>query len=100
MQIMKNKLFRLCLTAFASVMVLSCGTEEKVYTISSPGNTNELVFKLTEKGEPQYSFSSNGKTVIEPSLMGFEFQEANKMTDGFEVVNTEEKSVDENWDQP
>lgn len=100
MHIMKNKLYRLCLTAVASVLVFSCGTEEKVYTIASPGNNNELVFKLTETGQPEYSFSFNGKKVIEPSLMGFEFQDTDKMTEGFEVVNTEQNKVKQSWEQP
>ena len=73
---------------------------QKDYKVKSPGKKNELVFNLTQSGEPQYRFSSNGKSVIEPSLLGFEFQEIKKMTDGFKVVKAEEKTVDNVWEQP
>ncbi|WP_276381369.1 glycoside hydrolase family 97 protein [Flavobacterium sp. H4147] len=96
---MRNIRYRYCLLALASVMLFACSTK-KTYKISSPGKVAELIFELTPSGQPQYSFSSNGKSVIEPSLMGFEFQEIQKMTDGFEVVSTEEKSADETWEQP
>ncbi|KAF2333970.1 glycoside hydrolase family 97 protein [Flavobacterium nitrogenifigens] len=96
---MKNRKYRYCLVAFASMLVMACSTK-KTYKISSPDKVSELTFELTPSGQPQYSFSSNGKSVIEPSLMGFEFQGLAKMTDGFEVISTEEKSADETWEQP
>ncbi|MDW8852148.1 glycoside hydrolase family 97 protein [Flavobacterium sp. MMLR14_040] len=98
---MKNRRYRYCLIALASILIYACSAgTKKTYTISSPGKTTQLVFELTVSGQPQYSFSSNGKSVIEPSLMGFEFQGIQKMTEGFEVVSTEEKTSDETWEQP
>jgi len=96
---MKNKKYRYCLMALASMLIFACSTK-KTYKISSPEKISELTFELTPSGQPQYSFSSNGKSVIEPSLLGFEFQGLPKMTEGFEVVSTEEKSADETWEQP
>jgi len=81
------------------MLMMACSTKT-TYKISSPEKISELTFELTPSGQPQYSFSSNGKSVIEPSLMGFEFQGLAKMTDGLEVVSTEEKSADETWEQP
>lgn len=95
---MKNTIYKYCLAAFVLVS-LSCNAQ-KTYKIKSPGKNNELVFDLTKTGQPQYRFSSNGKPVIEPSLMGFEFQELKKMTDGFKVINTEQHTVNETWEQP
>lgn len=85
--------------ALASMLIFACSTK-KTYKISSPEKISELTFELTATGQPKYSFSSNGKSVIEPSLLGFEFQGLPKMTEGFEVVSTEEKSADETWEQP
>ncbi|WP_281865975.1 glycoside hydrolase family 97 protein [Flavobacterium sp. GSB-24] len=96
---MKNIKYRYCLMALASMLIFACSTK-KTYKISSPEKISELTFELTPSGQPQYSFSSNGKSVIEPSLLGFEFQGLPKMTEGFEVVSTEEKSADETWEQP
>ena len=81
------------------MLLFACSTK-KTYKINSPGKVTELIFELTPSGQPQYSFSKNGKSVIEPSLLGFEFQGIQKMTEGFEVVSTEEKSADETWEQP
>lgn len=73
---------------------------QKVYKAKAPGKKNEVTFSLTPSGQPQYSFTSNGKSVIEPSLLGFEFQENKKMTDGFKVVDTDQKATDYVWEQP
>jgi alpha-glucosidase len=98
---MKNIKYRYCLILFASILIYACSAStKKTYKVSSPGKNTELVFELTASGQPQYSFTSNGKSVIEPSLMGFEFQGIQKMTEGFEVVSTEEKTSDETWEQP
>ena len=96
---MKNIKYRYCLIALASMLIVACSTK-KTYKISSPGKNTELIFELTPSGQPQYSFTSNGKSVIEPSLLGFEFKGIQKMTEGFEVVSTEEKAADETWEQP
>jgi len=84
----------------ASLMMAVSTYAQKTYKAKSPGKKNEVVFSLTKSGQPQYSFSSNGKAVIQPSLLGFEFQENKKMTDGFKVVTIEEKSADNVWNQP
>lgn len=96
---MKNIKYSYCLITLASVLIFACSTK-KTYTISSPDKNSKLVFELTASGQPQYSFSSNGKSVIEPSLLGFEFQGIQKMTEDFEVLSTEEKMADETWEQP
>ena len=95
---MKNRIYEQCLAAIVFVS-LSCSAQ-KTYSIKSPGKNNELVFDLTKTGEPEYRFTSNGKSVIEPSLLGFEFQGLEKMTTGFTVVTTEQKSVNQTWEQP
>ncbi|GEP51265.1 alpha-glucosidase [Flavobacterium noncentrifugens] len=94
---MKNLKFSF--SAIALVLLLSCNAQ-KAYTVKSPGKNNELIFELTKSGQPQYKFTSNGKSVIEPSLLGFEFQDIKKMTDGFKVVNAEQTTADQTWEQP
>ncbi|MBA9075032.1 alpha-glucosidase [Flavobacterium gossypii] len=96
---MKNNLYRFCLIALASILLISCSAK-KTYIVKSPGQNNELIFNLTQSGQPQYRFSSNGKSVIEPSLLGFEFEGIRKMTEGFEVVATEINTADTVWEQP
>lgn len=96
---MKKYSYRFTFLALVAAMLFSCGSY-KSYRVTSPANTNQLVFGLTKSGQPQYSFSNRGKSVIEPSLLGFEFEGASKMTEGFTITGTEEKTVNQTWEQP
>lgn len=88
------------LLIIASFFIAVATYAQQTYKVKAPGNKNELVFSLTKSGQPQYRFSSNGKSVIEPSLLGFEFLENKKMTDGFKVIKIDEKATDKTWNQP
>jgi len=81
-------------------MALGSCSPTKTYKVASPNSKNEVYFELSPKGEPRYSFSSSGKKVIEPSLMGFEFADIGKMRENFEVVNIENHKRDKTWEQP
>ncbi len=95
---MKNIVCKFCLITFLGLVLLSCSSK-KEYKITSPGKNNELIFSLTKMGEPQYRLSSKGKSVIEPSLLGFEFEGIKKMTEGFKVIAVEENQSDTIWKQ-
>lgn len=82
------------------VTLLSCGAAKQDYRVASPNKKHELVFSLTEKGQPQYRFSSNGKAVIAPSLLGFEFIGLAKMTEGFKITGADKTTFDQSWQQP
>jgi len=96
---MKHTIIRCGLMGLTLIMLLSCGAN-KAYTVTSPGEKNKLVFNLTKSGQPQYAFLFNGKPVVEPSLLGFEFAGSNPMTEGFKVVGVKENTVDQTWEQP
>lgn len=96
---MKKIIYKYYLIGFVLALCWSCNTK-KEYSIASPNKNNELKFELTQSGQPQYSLYSDGKMVIEPSLLGFEFEDMPEMTEGFEVVNIEENSTDTSWEQP
>ncbi|MCW4468883.1 glycoside hydrolase family 97 protein [Flavobacterium sp. MFBS3-15] len=95
---MKKIPFRQCIAAIMLV-ILSCSAQ-KTYKVASPSKNNEVTFSLTKTGQPQYTLTSGGKKVLEPSLMGFEFDGLPKMTDGFRVLSTEKNTVDSTWEQP
>ena len=97
---MKNLFYKRCFVLLSAVAILSCKSANQIYQIESPNKTNILTFGLTEKGEPQYSLMHGAKTVIQPSLMGFEFQDIDKMVSGFEVVNVERNTAHTTWEQP
>lgn len=96
---MKYKITAYCLASLILLFFLSCNKNNE-YTIQSPNKNHTLIFSLTKTGQPQYRFASVGKSVIEPSLLGFEFDGLDAMTEGFEVLSTEMNTVDDTWEQP
>ena len=52
--------------------VLCAAAPADSLTCASPDGKNTLAFTLGEKGEPVYSFVYRGKTVVEPSTLGFD----------------------------
>jgi len=96
---MRKIIYRFCLIGLVLALSLSCTAKDE-YSVLSPNKNNELQFSLTKEGQPQYRLLSNGKSVIEPSLLGFEFDGISKMTEGFEVINVDQNTVDTTWEQP
>lgn len=67
-------------------------------TISSPSNVLSVVFEL-QNGAPFYSVERFGNAVIEPSRLGFEFENMRAFDGGFAVAGTSRSSTDETWQQ-
>ena len=87
---MKKTLVLLC-TILAAIGQVSA--IERV----SPDGKVVLNTDLTPSGQPEYSLTYKGKTVIKPSTLGFELWGADNLMDGFQVVKTSESSLDETW---
>lgn len=64
--------------------------------ISSPGGIVKVNFNL-EDGVPTYSVDYKEKAVINPSTLGLELKDSPNLTDGFEIIRTEQTSFDETW---
>jgi len=85
-----------CIAAFAESL-----------TCASPDGKNALTFALGEKGEPTYSFAYRGRTVVEPSTLGFDIKALGKdafdgrkpgeLRTGFVLAGVERASFDETW---
>ena len=81
------------LICFFSVIATMINAQE----ITSPNGQLSMTFKLEENGTPSYQLSYKKKPVIKPSTLGIETVDVPSFTTGFEVSNTEKKSVDESW---
>ena len=64
--------------------------------ITSPEGLVTVVFDLNG-GEPRYRVLFRDRDVVVPSRLGFRFRGAEPMVDGFEIVDTEERSFDSIW---
>lgn len=83
---------------FATVALTSNGQ-----ILKSPDGALSMKFTLTGEGTPQYTLDFKGKTVVNPSRLGFEIKKTKQvkdgrhLKDGFEVVSVDTLSVDETW---
>ena len=92
MKSVTTTVFALFLTAFMSAM----GAPSDPPTLSSPDGSLTVDMMLTD-GQPHYRVVTDGDTVVAPSPLGFTFEEAPPLRDGFEVTNTATRSVDTTW---
>lgn len=66
-------------------------------TVQSPSKEITVTFKLTANGQPSYSVNYQNKPVIKESLLGIALKDTEALDTGFEITNTQNKSVDESW---
>ena len=97
---------------FITITILSCATAV-AQELFSPNKALKLSFSLSAEGIPVYSLFYKGKEVVKPSRLGIELFSSNEVKFGaeitkkegantslyhnFEVVNTQNTTVDETW---
>ncbi len=67
-------------------------------TVYSPSGNITVQFELSANGTPSYNVSFNGKNVIKPSSMGFDFKDQPSMNSGFEIIDKNISHFEENWE--
>lgn len=66
--------------------------------LTSPGQTLQVKFALTEAGEPLYLVNLNNQQVVLPSKLGFDLKNDDiDLLDGFQITKTENSTFDETW---
>ncbi|MCK4822630.1 glycoside hydrolase family 97 N-terminal domain-containing protein, partial [bacterium] len=83
------------------VSCLGCSKQKTLNTnVSSPSGNIIIDFQLKDKGTPIYMVQHKGKTVIDTSSMGFEFQKQAPLVKGFEMIGNDIKSYKKTWEMP
>lgn len=67
--------------------------------VASPDGSLVVTFELDD-GAPRYRVDRFGREVIRPSRLGFAFQDAPPLAEGFHVVSSDTSTFDETWTQP
>src|SRR5688500_720518 len=67
--------------------------------VTSPDGRNRVTVQLTE-GRLQYSLARDGRVLILPSLLGFEFRGTAPLRDGLRITDTTRQSHDQWWTRP
>jgi hypothetical protein len=66
--------------------------------VTSPGNVLSLSFSLKD-GKPEYTVKRLGKTIVQPSALGFTLERQNNLDANFELAGFESTEFSETWDQ-
>jgi len=80
-----------------SVFIFITVTTLVSQTLYSPNGKTNLVFKLTDKGEPTYKFSYGIKDVIKQSKLGIELKDQEGLKEGFTIDKIDSLVTDETW---
>ena len=67
--------------------------------VTSPDGRNRVTVQLTE-GKLQYSLARDGRVLVLPSQLGFEFRGAPPLREGLRITDTTRQSHDQWWTQP
>ena len=67
--------------------------------VASPDGRNRVTVEVRE-GRLYYSLARDGRALVLPSLLGFEFKDAPPLRDGLRITDTTRRSHDEWWTQP
>ncbi len=67
--------------------------------VASPDGRNQVTVEVRD-GRLNYSLTRDGRPLILPSLLGFEFRGAPPLRDGLRITDSTRQSHDEWWTQP
>lgn len=100
MRLPMTRPFRALLLALASALPLAqpAGAQEPA-RVTSPDGRNVVDVEIRDGGL-FYSLRRDGRLILFPSRLGFEFRDAPALRDGLAVTGTARSSTDETWTQP
>ncbi|PCI03101.1 MAG: alpha-glucosidase [Flavobacteriaceae bacterium] len=97
---MKN-IFKYSVLFLMTVVLLgACNKKETSQKVALETQKVAIDFRLINNGQPSYSVTYQGKTVIKPSTLGFEFEKQAALYNQFEIVKTSTVSENEQWEMP
>jgi len=88
---MKRSLLLVIITCIISGQI----AQSQVITVNSPDNN--LVFKISNSQKLEYSLNFRDKTVLNPSMLGFELKDEKPLASNFIILDQSLKSVNEKW---
>lgn len=89
----------------SSILIFSClgfifAHAQQVFQLVSPNGKNKVKVEQDAAGKLKYSVEFKGKEIIKPSALGFNFFGEQPIGANLQVVNSEKRSFDENWNIP
>jgi alpha-glucosidase len=88
------------LKARLSLALLAAATSAQAQVqVASPDGRNRVTVAI-QQGRLYYALERDGRPLLMPSLLGFEFRGAPRLRDSLRIVDTTRQTVDETWTQP
>ncbi len=87
-----------CRFALAVTLIAAPASTQAQVRAVSPDGRNEVTIEIRD-GKLYYSLQRDGRAVILPSRLGFEFRGARPLGDNLQIVNTARSTVDQTWTQ-
>jgi alpha-glucosidase len=88
----------LAMPVLGAALAATAPAQESV-RVASPDGRNEVTVEIRE-GQLRYSVQRDGRLLVTPSLLGFEFRDAPLLRDGLRITGTARNAHDETWTQP
>jgi alpha-glucosidase len=88
--------------AFAAILVTltaSVASAQDTISVASPDGRNK-VGVATHQGRLYYIVSRDGRSIMMPSMLGFQFKGATPLRDSLRITGQSRRSHDETWNQP
>jgi alpha-glucosidase len=81
---------------FSLVLVIS-GLLVSAEDLSVKSPDNNIVITVSNAEKLSYAVTYKGRSIIDPSQLGFEFKDEQPMTGNFSVIDHKEKNVNDKW---
>ena len=94
-----NKYY-LLLSILLLFFLISCKKKKKSLSVTSPNESNQVVFELSKEGQPTYLVTHNNKKVVNTSYLSFDFKDLPPLKGNFKIVNSTSATIDETWQMP
>ena len=85
--------------AASALLLASAAPAQAPLRVASPDGRNEVSVEIRD-GRLAYSVRRDGRAVLTPSRLGFEFRGAPALRDSLRITAHAERSHDESWTQP
>ena len=86
-------------TALLMTLTAAAALAQDTISVSSPDGRNK-VGVATYQGKLYYMLSRDGRQILRPSVLGFEFKGAARLRDSLRITGQARRSHDETWTQP
>ena len=80
-------------------VLIPCSVATSQLHVASPDGRNVVMID-THEGKLYYLVQRDGRPLLTPSMLGFEFRGAPPLRDGLRIVDSSRSTVDTTWTQP